>query len=86
MTPRFNIGRIKEHINNNNNNYYYYCIPFCPPRYPYFDVVGLAWSHDPESFAVGSVTTGRVDGRVVKNTSRMIYKTRNSAHTGYAPT
>jgi hypothetical protein len=33
-----------------------------PPRnYPYFDVVvGLAWSYDPESYAGGSVATGRV--------------------------
>ena len=29
-------------------------------RYPYFDaVVGLAWSNDPESYAGGSVATGR---------------------------
>jgi len=27
-----------------------------PRRYPYFDVVvGLEWSHDPESYAGGSV-------------------------------
>jgi hypothetical protein len=27
-----------------------------PRRYPYFDVVvGLAWSHDPKSYAGGSV-------------------------------
>jgi hypothetical protein len=27
-----------------------------PRRYPYFDVVvGLAWSHDPNSYAGGSV-------------------------------
>jgi hypothetical protein len=27
-----------------------------PRRYPYFDVVvGLVWSHDPESYAGGSV-------------------------------
>jgi hypothetical protein len=32
-----------------------------PPRYLYFDVVvGLAWSHDPESYAGSSVATGRV--------------------------
>jgi hypothetical protein len=31
-----------------------------PRRYPYFDVVvGLAWSHDPESYAGGSVAAGR---------------------------
>ena len=38
-----------------------------PPRYPYFDVVvGLEWSDDPESYAGGSVATGRVSnaGRV----------------------
>jgi hypothetical protein len=30
-------------------------------RYLYFDVVvGLAWSNDPESYAGGSVATGRV--------------------------
>jgi hypothetical protein len=29
-------------------------------RYPYFDaVVGLEWSNDPESYAGGSVATGR---------------------------
>jgi hypothetical protein len=29
---------------------------FAPRRYPYFDVVvGLAWSHDPKSYAGGSV-------------------------------
>jgi hypothetical protein len=29
-------------------------------RYPYFDeAVGLAWSNDPESYAGGSVATGR---------------------------
>jgi hypothetical protein len=29
-------------------------------RYPYFDVVvGLVWSHDPKSYAGGSVATGR---------------------------
>jgi hypothetical protein len=28
----------------------------CTPRYPYFDVVvGLVWSHDPKSYAGGSV-------------------------------
>jgi hypothetical protein len=28
-----------------------------PARYPYFDVVvGLVWSHDPESYAGGSVS------------------------------
>jgi hypothetical protein len=26
-----------------------------PPRYPYFDVVGLMWSNDPESYAGGSI-------------------------------
>ena len=31
-----------------------------PRRYPYFDVtVWLAWSNDPESYAGGSVATGR---------------------------
>jgi hypothetical protein len=37
-------------------------ILFHPPRrYPYFDVVvGLAWSHDPESSAGGRVVTGRL--------------------------
>ena len=31
-----------------------------PQGYPHFDiVVGLAWSNDPESYAVGSVATGR---------------------------
>ena len=29
-------------------------------RYPYFDaVVGLVWSNDPESYAGGSIATGR---------------------------
>jgi hypothetical protein len=29
--------------------------------YPYFDVVvGIVWSNDPESYAGGSVATGRV--------------------------
>jgi hypothetical protein len=29
-------------------------------RYPYFDVVaGLVWSKDPESYAGGSIATGR---------------------------
>jgi len=29
--------------------------------YPYFDaVVGLEWSNDPESYAGGSIATGRV--------------------------
>jgi hypothetical protein len=29
---------------------------FCPRRYLYFDVVvGLVWSHDPKSYAGGSV-------------------------------
>jgi hypothetical protein len=32
-----------------------------PRRYHYFDVVvGLEWSHDPESYAGGSVATGRI--------------------------
>jgi hypothetical protein len=32
-----------------------------PRRYPYFDVVvGLAWSYDAESYAGGSIATGRV--------------------------
>ena len=32
-----------------------------PQRYPYFDVVvGLVRSHDPESYASGSLATGRV--------------------------
>ena len=31
-----------------------------PQRYPYFGVVvGLVWSHDPESYVGGSVCTGR---------------------------
>jgi hypothetical protein len=31
-----------------------------PRRYPYFDVVvGLVWSHDPESYAGGAYATGR---------------------------
>jgi hypothetical protein len=35
------------------NNYIYICIP---RRYPYFDVVvGLVWSHDPNSYAGGSL-------------------------------
>jgi hypothetical protein len=36
-------------------------VKFCiPPRYLYFDVVeGLAWSNDPESYAGGSIATGR---------------------------
>jgi hypothetical protein len=24
-------------------------------RYPYFDMMGLAWSHDPESYAVSNI-------------------------------
>lgn len=32
-----------------------------PRRYPYFDiVVGLTWSYDSESYAGGSLATGRV--------------------------
>jgi hypothetical protein len=31
-----------------------------PRRYPYFDVVGLAWSYDPESYAGGSITAGSI--------------------------
>ena len=31
-----------------------------PPKYPYIiAVVGLVWSNDPESYAGGSVSTGR---------------------------
>jgi hypothetical protein len=40
-----------------------------PNRYYYFDVVaGLAWSHDPESYAGGSVAAGRAShaGQVSK--------------------
>jgi hypothetical protein len=42
--------------------YIYMCVCVCvcvlnpPRRYPYFDVVvGLVWSHDPKSYAGGSV-------------------------------
>jgi hypothetical protein len=38
-----------------------YVTAFPHRRYPYFDViVGLEWSNDPESYAGGSVATGRV--------------------------
>jgi hypothetical protein len=36
-------------------------LPPLPPRYSYFDVVvGLMWSYDPDSYAVGSIATGMV--------------------------
>jgi hypothetical protein len=39
----------------------YRCLPPSSRRHRYFDVaVGLAWSHDTESYAGGSVATGRV--------------------------
>ena len=43
-----------------------------PRRYPYFDVtVWLAWSNDPESYAGGSVATGRAShDRQVKGDDR----------------
>jgi hypothetical protein len=42
---------------------------FPPRRYPYFViVVGLVWSNDPESYAGGSVATGRAShARQVKD-------------------
>jgi hypothetical protein len=42
-------------------------------RYPYFDVVvGRVWSNDPESYAGGSIATGRVSlaGQVMTQPKR----------------
>jgi hypothetical protein len=36
-------------------------------RYPYFDVVGLAWPNDPESYASSGIATGKAShARYVK--------------------
>jgi hypothetical protein len=50
----FNVEIIK--INNPTILKKYICIYKSPRRDPYFDVVvGLVWSHDPKSYAGGSV-------------------------------
>jgi hypothetical protein len=39
--------------------------------YPYFDVVGLAWSNNTESYAGGSLATGR-DNKACKQRASQV--------------
>jgi hypothetical protein len=55
------LGRLKQYASNMQRDELFYnfsesVINNAPRRYPYFDVVvGLVWSHDPKSYAGGSV-------------------------------
>jgi hypothetical protein len=61
-TPTNNTSHVQKSLHNTYKGFciYILCIYTTPPppprRYPYFDiVVELEWSHDPESYAGGSV-------------------------------